>query len=193
MHCQGWWQVPWRHPGIRTHSSQYSPSQPGSHLQEDRAWQRDKTQAGAAKKLKACHAVLPQVQWCWETLPKPPMNLLAPSSRGQCWYLLFPRKQVDRVAADSSSAAREGEGQNQSSEAFTAHIPLLSPNEPLCIHQCFSSAIAAPSPLHSHSDEQRKVPSLTLNSLRERDKRSPRPTCFIAPLCIVTCVIFCLK
>lgn len=118
MHCQGWWQVPWRHPGIRTHSSQYSPSQPGSHLQEDRAWQRDKTQAGAAKKLKACCAVLPQVQWCWETLPKPPMNLLAPSSRGQCWYLLFPRKQVDRVAADSSSAAREGEGQNQSSEAL---------------------------------------------------------------------------
>lgn len=141
MHCQGWWHVPWRHPGIRTHSSQYSPSQPGSHLQEDRAWQHDKTQAGAAEKLAACHAGFPQIWQCWETLPKPSMNLLAPSSRGgQNWHLIFPWKQADRAGADSPSAAREGEGAETelSSSTFNAHVPLLSSSQLLCIHLCIS-------------------------------------------------------
>lgn len=32
VHCQGWWQVPWTHPGIRTQSSHRGPPHPGSHL-----------------------------------------------------------------------------------------------------------------------------------------------------------------
>lgn len=176
MHCQGWWHVPWRHPGIRTHSSQYSPSQPGSHLQEDRAWQRDKTQAGAAEKLTACCAGFLQIQQCWETLPKPPMNLLAPSSRGdQYWHLIFPKKQADRVGADSSSATREGKGAvtELSSFAFSARVPLLSSSQLLCTHHCLSSAIPAPPSSHSQSDRQRRASSLTLNSLRAPEAQVP--------------------
>lgn len=90
------------------------------------------------------------------------MVLLAPSSRGKYWHLIYPRKQADRAGADSPSAAKEGEwpATELSSFTITALIPLLSSSQPLCIHHCISSAIPMPPTACSHSGREKPISEL---------------------------------
>lgn len=154
-----------------------------------------KPKQGLRKKLAACSAGLPQIQRHLKTLPKPTMNLLAPSSRGdQYWHLIFPRKRADRAGQTHPLQPGRVRAQKRSSAAsLLLPTSQCSPPANRSVHTTALAQQLLRLPHRTATDGQRKVSSLTLNSLRERDKRPLRPACFIAPICIITCVIFHLK